>query len=385
MSNQHTQISEIDDIVFPTVVPTDALGVPIVQEPDNTEAAKPSGFLDDLGDIDDKSSLNNDNPPIEVVEDEPTVTTVETDVEKQTAGKSNASSTVLIQTLKAMYGEDLTIVQENEDGEEVEVSLDDMEIDSETFAEIIRSRTEQEKEEATRDKISIEKASDFTKKLIEISERGGNPTELLKFKEAYLDPLEGLDTDTIEGQKEVLYLYYRAQQRPEDEAKMLIAGFESSGVLSERAEDAEGKIREAVEKQVENTRQAAIKAQEDQKENLKQYRKTLKEVLTKKYEFNDKLVSKLTDSATKVDDTTKKVGIVQRYQEMMADPDMAADLILFLNDKEEYDKQISKRKVLESQIKTAQKIKVVKTSASNVEVRKQQKSDKDNFVPVVIQ
>jgi hypothetical protein len=385
MSNQHTQISEIDDIVFPTITPTDALGVPIAQEPDSTEPAKPSGFLDDLGDIDDKSSLNNDNPPKEEVQDEPTVTTVETDVEKQAAGDSNTNSSVLIQTLKAMYGEDLTIVQENEDGEEVEVSLDDMEIDSETFAEIIRSKTEQEKEEATRDKISIEKASDFTKKLIEISERGGNPTELLKFKEAYLDPLEGLDTDTIEGQKEVLYLYYRAQQRPEDEAKMLIAGFESSGVLQDKAEDAEGKIREAVEKQVENARQAAIQAQEEQKENLKQYRKTLKEVLSKKYEFNDKLVSKLTDSATKVDDTTKKVGIVQRYQEMMANPDLAADLILFLNDKEEYDKQISKRKVLESQIKTAQKIKVVKTSSSNVEVRKQQKSDKDNFVPVVIQ
>jgi hypothetical protein len=382
MKNQHTQISDIDDIVFPTVVPTDALGVPIAQVP-SVEVAENKSLAESLEDID-KSSLNNDNPPTEEAEEEVVVTNVKSDVEKQTTTNHDANSKTFIQTLKSMYGEDLTIVQENEDGEEVEVSLDDMEIDSETFAEIIRSKNEQEKEEATRDKISIDKASDFTKKLIEISERGGNPTELLRYKETYLDPLEGLDTDDVEGQKEVLYMYYKAQQRPDDEARMLIAGFESTGVLQEKAEDAESKLREAVDNQVEQTRLSTIKAQEEQKENLKQYRKTLKEVMSQKYQFNDKLLSKLTDSATKVDDTTKKVGIVQRYQEMMANPDLAADLILFLNDKEEYDKQISKRKVFESQVRTAQKIKVVKTNSSNIEVRKQEKSDKDEFVPVVI-
>jgi len=387
MIEQHTQITEIDDIVFPTVVAKDALGV--TQDPDKITKPQKSGFLDDLEELEgEESSLTNDNPTGDAEEeeegtDEPLATDVDPDVEKQPAGETKPDSNHFKDTLKNLYGEDLTIVQEV-DGQEVETNLDDIEIDSETFAEIIRSRTEQEIKEATRDKISLEGASDFTKQLIEIESRNGNVTELLKLKEMYIDPLQGIDLETAEGQKEILSLYYKANGRPDEEADRLIRTFELDGVLEDRATDAEVKIRSAVDNQAEQVKQATIQAEEQRKEVLKQYRKTVKETFSKKYEFNEKVISKLADSATKVDEATKKVGIVVKYQEMMANPDLAVDLILFLNDKEEYDKQVSKAKVFESQIKTANRVKVMKTTGTNVEIRKQQKSDEDNFVPVVV-
>jgi hypothetical protein len=384
MSNQLIQESEIEDFVIPTVRQTDALGVPIEPKEEvvtTTIAENLEGLSDQDSSLKDKKETQDDSKQTE--EEEAAIVEEQRSVEEQDNTAPNPQSEFYRNTLKELYGEDLSIVQEI-DGEEVETNLNEIDIDHETFANIIRSKTEQEKEEALKDKVSLEGTSEFMRKLVDIDKRGGSISELLQAKEAYLDPLEGFDMDTVEGQRGALLLYYQAQGQTQEDAARFVRAFEVDGLLEEKASEAESKIRAAVQAQAEQAEKVAIQAEEKRKEDLKQFKKTLKESLTTEYGFNEKMITRLVDSATKVDESTKTAGIVQNYRKYMADPTLAPKLILFLNDIEEYDKQVSKVKITESKIKEAQKIKIMKTNTSNVEVRRQQKSDEDNAIEVTV-
>lgn len=384
MAEQKVQISEIDDIVPITFIPRDPLGVPIKAD----ESNEAQGIV--IDDIDKESSLkeNEDNdqktdPPTEEVEDGAGESRTELKVVEEQEPTTSAANDVLKDQLKKMYGEDFTVSIEV-DGEEVEMSIEDMDIDPETFAQIITAQKEQEKEEALKDKIPTSKLSPFTRKLIEVEESGGSIRELLEYKESYLDPLEGIDFETPEGQKQSLALYYElVGQKSEEEVAILIEGYEKRGVLEERSLSAKEAIEKAIEAKAEAAKAEAIKAEQTRQGMVEEYRKTLKTTAKTKFGYNDTALKRFVDSATKVNEKTKRTPVVDNFQAMMANPDDAVDLILFLTNKEDYIKQITKEATIADKLKTAQKIGVVKLG-SNVEVRKQQKSDEDSIVPITI-
>lgn len=272
-----------------------------------------------------------------------------------------------LKSLKSLFGDGIThVLQENEQGEEVEVALEDLEISQDLYEEIVKSRIAEIKEEAKQNTVSIEGISDFTKELIELDRLGGDVTTLLQSKETYTDVLDKLDLTKKEDQRKAVYLRYRAAgTHTDEEINMLIKGYEDKGSLSETAEKAEKEIRGAVNQQVEQAKKAALKAKEDNENLLKEYKKELKDNLGT-FELEDGIKTKIVNLATKRDEKGR-FEIDNLYFKLKNDPKEAARMALFLLDREEYNKQISKEVKRETQLNTAKTISLLKKKTSSTD------------------
>jgi hypothetical protein len=261
-----------------------------------------------------------------------------------------------------MFGDSIdTLIQEDEEGNEIEVALDEVEIDEDTFKEIVKSKLEEIKEEAAKDKISVKGISDFTRDLIEIDRNGGDINELIKVKESFSDPLDELDLTTEEGQIKAIYLRMMAGGQDEDTIRRLIKSYKADGELEEIALRAEQELRSAMQQQVERAKQAAIENAERRKTLLKSYKKDIKENLSD-FELNENIKNKIVQLATKEDDNGR-FEIDTIYYAHREDPKKAARLALFLLDEQEYINQVTNEAVKNTKLNTAKKLKIVTGSA----------------------
>lgn len=271
--------------------------------------------------------------------------------------------------LKDTWGSDAisTIVQVI-DGEEVEVSIDDIDLDEETFKLINQAKIDELREDAVKDKISSEGVSDFTKKLIEIDKNGGDVKELLQIRSNFLDPLEGLDVNTVEDQREIIYLRNMAAGLDEDSTLRLIKSYEQEGTLADVAEDSYNKLREAIDKKLEDEVRISQENKKKAEDNFKKYATDLKEEL-KKFELKDTAKKKIVDFATAIKENGK-LAIDEVYNEWRMNPQKASMLALFMLDEEEFISQLTSKAVRESQLNTAKKLKIIPKSNSSIEVQK---------------
>lgn len=273
------------------------------------------------------------------------------------------SSKIYRNTLKSLWGDEIGSIIQEVDGVEQEVSIEDIELDEQTFKDIFQSKIDEIQETANKNKISVEDVSEFTKNLIEIERNGGSLKDLLDIKQKFSDPLEGLDLDNTEDQKTVIYLKNQAAGQSEADIKRLIKSYEEEGILSEMAEEADSSLRSAIDAKV---KAEVLKSEQDKKEReelFKKYKNEIKDTLGKTFELNDKAKSKLVDFATKANNEGKyQMDIV--YNEMRLNPEKAAELILFMTDREEFVKQVTKKAVVEKQLEGARKLKIIRRTDS---------------------
>lgn len=278
-------------------------------------------------------------------------------------------------TLKNVFGDNLGSLVQEIDGVEQEIALEDLEMDSELFADILKSKLEEAKEEAIKNKISSEGISDFTKNLIELDKNGGDVRSLLEVKQAYSDPLEGLDLDVVEDQKEILYLRGKAAGQSDKDISLLIEIYETKGLLESEAIEAEQSLRAAIDNQMQRAIESAKENTKLKEEQFKEYKKGLKESLSK-FELKDGAKAKLLDIATKPNQAGK-YELDEAYNAWRMTPEKAAELALFLTDKEEYIKQVTKTAIKEKQVEIARKIKIIpRTTGGTVEPPKSKASDR---------
>lgn len=242
---------------------------------------------------------------------------------------------------------------ETEDGE---IPFDEYDVDEESFVEIIKTKIDEVKEQTNSN--STKGLSDFTKHLLEIEKNGGNISQALQTYQAYQNPLDSFDLeDEIDQQKVIFMKYHNVMGMEKEVAIDLIEGFIAKGKLEDEALKADSEIRGAVSKQLEAINNQAIKDKEKKKENLKIYRDSLRENLNK-FDLSDHYKRKILDTATK-EDESGNFALDAVYYEMRNNPEKAAELLLFLTDKEEYKKQITKEEVRGTQLDTLKKLKLV--------------------------
>lgn len=285
------------------------------------------------------------------------------------------SSILYKNTLKSVFGDTLGSLVQEIDGVEQEIALEDLEMDSELFADILKSKLEEVKEDARKNTISSEGISEFTNKLIELERNGGDVRSLLEVKQAYSDPLEGLDLDVVEDQKEILYLRGKAAGQSDKDINLLIEIYESKGLLESEAAEAEKSLRAAIDAQMERAIETAKENTRIKEEQFKEYKKGLKENLNK-FELKDGAKAKLLDIATKPN-KDGKYDLDEAYNAWRMTPEKAAELALFLTDKDEYIKQVTKTAIKEKQVEIARKIKIIpRTTGGTVEPPKSKASDR---------
>jgi len=284
------------------------------------------------------------------------------------------ASLIYKNTLKSIWGDEIGSFVQEVDGEEKEFTLDDIEVDEETFADILKSKIEEIKESATRNKISAEGISEFTQKLIEVEKSGGDIRSLLEMKQTYSDPLEGLDLDNVEDQKEIILLRGTASGQNERDLKRLIKSYEEEGILDEIAQEAHTTLREAIDNAMNIELDKAKENKERAEAAFKSYKKDLKDKMSQ-FELKDNIKSKLVDMATKINDKGA-LDIDERYNEARLDPEKASRLALFLYDEEEFVKQVTKKEVQSKQLETARKLKIIPRAHNIVDPGKQAPSGK---------
>jgi len=290
--------------------------------------------------------------------EEPIVPEVKT---KDHSGESDIYRNIL----KDMYGDSIThLIQENEEGEEVEVAIEDIEINKELYLQIVNSKTEEIKEEASKGKISAEGISDFARDLIEIDRNGGNISKLLHAKETITDPLDNLDITTIEGQKEAIFIRMKAGGQSDDSIDRLIRSYETEGILEDVAIKAEEELRAAVKYQIDRSKEEAERIKVERVEAIKSYRKELKNHLSE-FELKDSIKNKIVLSATKQDEEGR-FEMDNLYREFREDPKKSARLALFLLDEQEYIDQVTNKATQETKLTTASKLRISAKKGADV-------------------
>lgn len=274
--------------------------------------------------------------------------TKEEESEEEEDNKDDEESVRHRALLKEMFGDFGPITIDGEDGEPVEVTIDDIKIDKDTFTYLVKQKMAYEKEQAQTGKVSVDGLSDITKAMIEVEHNGGDVRNLLGIRQKFYDPISQIDTSTEEGKEEMIALRLKAKNVDPEEIEATIAGHKARGTFEKAAENAEAELKALINRALENEKEKARLEAEQREEDKKVYKKTLKDSL-KRFELNDKVISKIVDIATQVDQTGN-YEIDRVYSEVIKDPSKAADLTLFLLDKEEYDRQVSNKKVLEAKV-----------------------------------
>lgn len=265
-------------------------------------------------------------------------------------------------TLKTMYGEFDAVIEEDEEGNQIEVSLDDKIITEEYFNQLVEAKQQEIKASAAEGKISAKGLSKFALDLVEIDRNGGDISKLIQTKEAYTDPLDQLDLDNEKDQETAVYLRNIAAGQDEDTIRRLIASYKQEGILEDMARKADNELRTVINAQVEQAKELAKQEAEQRKKLFKDYKKEIRDNLDS-YQLNDNIKNKIVKLATEQDESGRfEMDLV--YRRHRENPKDAADLALFLLDKDEFIKQVTSKAVEDTKLTTAKKLVTVKTTTN---------------------
>lgn len=333
-------------------------------------------FLDVEEEVIKKEETNEELPKEGLPTDElPKPADTPAEEKKEVTG--DGKSVFYREALVELFGEDIgSITIEDENGEEKEVPLDELEIDSEVFKQIVNGKREQEKEELIKGKVDTKGLSKFTLDLMEIESNGGDISALLEAKEAYSDPIAKLDLDKKQDQKQAIYLKGKANGLEDEDIVDLINGYEASGSLLKKAEEAKLALERSLDAFTEKKKQEALEAKTRFEEKQKLFRKDVKEKVTSKFQLKESIQNKIVDAATKVDDKGR-YQIDDLYFKATEDPEMAAEIALFLLDREEFIAQVSNKRVIEEKLKDARTIKITGTKKAPISSGSGRTRDRD--------
>ena len=239
---------------------------------------------------------------------------------------------------------------ETEDGE---VAFEDMNIDKDTFVALMKHNQEELKNKLTSNTVSTDGISEFTQKLINIEKHGGNVQQALQAYQTVKQPLESIDINDVKGQRAVCYLRLQQQGITGEEAKDLIETYEIKGVLAEKATNFKDQLDAAFNEWMLKQEEIAIAEDEAYNETLKKYKSSLNEVLknAKEFELSETHRRKLLEIATKEqeDGTFELDNLIDNHRRNPID---AAELLLFLTDKDGFIQKKSKALLDEERKKT---------------------------------
>lgn len=246
-----------------------------------------------------------------------------------------------------------TVLQQDKDGNDVEVPVKDLDLTPELYKEIVKTFFDEQKQELTKDKIPASEMSELLKNMHKIEKAGGSVSAILQKKAEEVEPISELDLSTEQGQAKAVEIFLKANGKDQEDIEARIQLYREKGVLAEKAEEFQSQIQSAFDKYVENQVAAAEQAKKEREENLKTYKKDFSEGL-KEFELNDAAKKKLVDFTTKFDKDGSELWKALRQK--ISDPKQAAKIALFIMDEEEFIKQVTNKTVVQEKLKTAVKI-----------------------------
>ena len=273
---------------------------------------------------------------------------------------------------KELFGDSFDTIIIEENGVEVEKSLDDMDLDKETFLDLVKSHIESVKKSASDNKIETTDLSERTKRIIEIDKNGGNVTEALQVYKEYQDPFTSLDLTERDDQIKAIVHSERLLGETDEAISKKLRFYDFDKSIEEEAYRAKERIDKLTTDKVNKLEQEAIKQKEFEKEALKKYRGDLSTSLDS-FELKPSYKKRLLDISSKKNENGH-FELDDIYSKVRANPSESADLILFLTNKEEYLKQKMKVSTIAKQVETQQKLRLTRRGRADVNIKPSSKT-----------
>ncbi len=250
------------------------------------------------------------------------------------------------------------------------------ELDQETFKDILQEYNKTKEEELVKDKLDISNLTDTQLKLINIVKDGDftKAKEIFEKPEQLIEPWQGYDP-TNEKHNEEVFIRDLVEKNPKMTEKKALALLEiekSEGTLDETAQSIVEEYRTAFKNKLKETEEQTRLSKEAQVKADKEYIKTLNGIY-KDMDIKDSIALQMSKVAQK--DKEGRRAIDSLIEETLSDPTKASELIMFLTNKDIYDKRVSVKVKNETEMSFAKKINIIKPKTTVNEPKPNQSSD----------
>jgi len=278
------------------------------------------------------------------------------------------------------WSDDLSI--EDEEGNPIYVKdLED--IDEETFFQIDEAVKKLSEEENKSKFVSLDGVDERRKNLIEIVKAGGDLSKIFNSAEEvqdYINPFSTLDLENEEIQERVyLNALMKHNKLDLETAQTVVNKAKKDLTLDTKVKAYVDQYTESFDKYVAQQKEKVLEERKQEIQAQKEFKKALTEQY-KAFDIKETLARKLAASAvTKVDG---EFEIDTVYAKKMENPEEAAELILFLTDKQAYLDLKMKDTKLEQNKKTRRLVKILpreKSPNKQVDINKQEEDNEFEF------
>lgn len=230
---------------------------------------------------------------------------------------------------------------------DLEIMVDDEPVDlskltdEEQILDILESVVKSQRDDMMRDKVDTSTMSDFMRKLIEVDKAGGNVSNLVSSYQRLSAPIENLDLSDKADQLAIIKHYYKMLGMSDEDIRDNMEMIESKedDFIEARARKFSGIINDRMLAMADDEKRKAEERRKEAVERMKSYRKSLRTSIGNSFQLSDNMIGKAVDFVTKTVDNEGHVAIDKAYMDMIRDPEQAADLVLFLMNKEEFLRQ----------------------------------------------
>jgi hypothetical protein len=242
-------------------------------------------------------------------------------------------------------------------GEEVVLSeLEDL--DEETFLEIQKSQ-DQARQEDLKDKyIDKEELDEISLKIVEISKNKGDISKALDIKKRFIDPLEQFDLDDEAHQEALVRQKYHIESNGKlsrEDIDVIIERKKKDLLLDKEASQYAESLKVGYKAYLDKENQKLAEEKVQEAENVKTLKKSVRDSLAK-YGLNDASIKPLVNFiGTKDNDP-----LIQMVNDIKKDPEQLAELIFFLNKKEDYIRAIGNKTTTGVETKLLKKLEFIR-------------------------
>jgi len=261
--------------------------------------------------------------------------------------------------------------------DDVETALVDTDIDADLMTQIIANQIANKIEALESNSVSTKGLSELTKSVISIDKANGNVSEALKLIERVNTPLSQFDLKTTKGQSDLILTYLRSSGQDEKTAEDLLNLYTEKQILESKALEFKANVEDRLNKELARMEQKAIQDESERASQLKEFKSNVKKSLTENFKLSESTISKLSDAVAK--NRVEKgfsFEIDDLFRMKRADPKEAAELILFLTNKEEYIKQVTEKAVTTNNLETIKKIHLTRKGNSGFSNGKENKNER---------
>ncbi len=268
------------------------------------------------------------------------------------------------------------VIETEVDGEVVETPLSELKnVDKETFQEIKKHFKQLKDEEFKEKYISVEGLDETTKRMVELKKKGGDISSLIQAEAQHVHPLKGVDLEDERVQEAIVRQKLSAsgqlsQATIENEIKTLKANLELDKKSNEIVEEINTNFNRFVEAEAKR-QESEIEAQKQQQ---KEFRKTLSETIKNLDIKEEKVVKSLLDASTKYDSNGLS-DVDKAFFEAKQNPELFTKIAFLLTNEELFDKHMGvkiKNKATLGEVKKILNLRK-KSSTEQTQIKKKEK------------